>query len=49
MDPYLEGTKDRAASIDFPIEGITKTTEIHLLEEYEDVIVELEEFKNEDE
>jgi hypothetical protein len=49
VDPYLEGMQGRAAWIDFPIEGITKTTEIHILEEYKDVIVELEEFKDEDE
>jgi hypothetical protein len=49
VDPYLDGMKGRAALINFPIEGIAKMTEIHILEEYEDVIVELEEFKDEDE
>ena len=49
VDPYLEGIKGQAALIDFPTKGITKTTEIHILEEYEDVMVELEEFKDEDE
>ena len=49
VDPYLEGMKCRVALIDFPVEGITKTTEIHILEEYEDVVVELEDFKDEDE
>ena len=49
VDPYLEGMKGQAALIYFPIEGITKRTEIHILEEYEDVMVELEEFKDEDE
>ena len=49
MDSYLEGIKGQAALIDFPAEGITKTTQIRILEEYEDVMVELEEFKDEDE
>jgi hypothetical protein len=49
VDPYLEGMKGQVALIDFPIDGITKTTEIHILEEYEDVMVQVGEFMDEDE
>jgi hypothetical protein len=48
VDPYFEGMKARLALIKFPPNGMTKYVELSFLQQYENVVIDVKEFDDED-
>ena len=48
VDPYFEGMKARLALVKFPPNGMTKYAELSFVQQYENVVVDVKEFDDED-
>ena len=48
VDPYFEGMKTRLALVKFPQNGMTKYAELGFVQQYENVVVDVKEFDDED-